>query len=41
VYVYFNNDHGGAAVIDSARFADLARRAGRAVTRTPEIDGPG
>jgi uncharacterized protein YecE (DUF72 family) len=41
VYVYFNNDHGGAAVIDSARFADLARRAGHAVTRTPEIDGPG
>jgi uncharacterized protein YecE (DUF72 family) len=37
VYVYFNNDHGGAAVINSAQFADLARRAGRSVTRTPEI----
>jgi uncharacterized protein YecE (DUF72 family) len=36
VYVYFNNDQGGAAVIDSAQFADLARRAGRSVTRTPE-----
>jgi uncharacterized protein YecE (DUF72 family) len=36
VYVYFNNDQGGAAVIDSARFAGLARRAGRSVTRTPE-----
>jgi uncharacterized protein YecE (DUF72 family) len=37
VYVYFNNDPGGAAVINSARFADLARQAGRSVTRTPEI----
>jgi uncharacterized protein YecE (DUF72 family) len=37
VYVYFNNDSGGAAVVDSARFADLARRAGRTVTRTPEV----
>ncbi len=36
VYVYFNNDHGGAAVINSAQFADLAQRAGRSVTRTPE-----
>jgi uncharacterized protein YecE (DUF72 family) len=35
VYVYFNNDHGGAAVINSAQFADLAQRAGRHVTRTP------
>jgi uncharacterized protein YecE (DUF72 family) len=37
VYVYFNNDHGGAAVINSAQFAGLAQRAGRTVTRTPEI----
>jgi uncharacterized protein YecE (DUF72 family) len=37
VYVYFNNDHGGAAVINSAQFADLATRAGRSATRTPEI----
>jgi uncharacterized protein YecE (DUF72 family) len=35
VYVYFNNDPGGAALADSATFAALARRAGRAVTRTP------
>ena len=35
VHVYFNNDAGGAAVADSARFAGLARRAGRGVTRTP------
>jgi uncharacterized protein YecE (DUF72 family) len=38
VYVYFNNDHGGAAVVNSAQFADLARRAGRTATRTPELD---
>ncbi len=37
VYVYFNNDQGGAAVVNSAQFADRARRAGRAVTRTPEV----
>jgi uncharacterized protein YecE (DUF72 family) len=36
VYVYFNNDPGGAAVINSAQLAELARRAGRSVTRTPE-----
>jgi hypothetical protein len=35
VFVYFNNDQGGAAVINSARFARLARAAGRTVTRTP------
>jgi uncharacterized protein YecE (DUF72 family) len=35
VYVYFNNDPGGAAVVDSAEFAALAREAGLAVTRTP------
>ncbi len=35
VYVYFNNDPGGAAVRDSVTFAELARRAGLTVTRTP------
>jgi hypothetical protein len=35
--VYFNNDTGGAAVVNSAQFAGLARRAGRSVTRTPEV----
>jgi uncharacterized protein YecE (DUF72 family) len=35
IYVYFNNDTGGAAVVNSAQFASLARRAGRGVTRTP------
>ena len=36
VYVYFNNDPGGAAVADSAMFAALAGDAGLAVTRTPQ-----
>jgi len=35
VYVYFNNDPGGAAVVNSAEFAALARGAGLPVTRTP------
>jgi uncharacterized protein YecE (DUF72 family) len=35
VYAYFNNDPGGAAVINSSRFAALAGRARRTVTRTP------
>jgi uncharacterized protein YecE (DUF72 family) len=37
VYVYFNNDPGGAAVINSVQFGDLARQAGRSATRTPQI----
>ena len=37
VYVYFNNDPGGAAVINSAEFAALARRAGWTTTRTPRV----
>jgi uncharacterized protein YecE (DUF72 family) len=37
VYVYFNNDPGGAAVINSAEFAVLAGQAGLGVTRTPEL----
>jgi uncharacterized protein YecE (DUF72 family) len=36
VYVYFNNDPGGAAVIDSAEFAALAHEAALTVTRTPQ-----
>ena len=35
VYVFFNNDHGGAAVIDAAAMAALARRRGWDATRTP------
>jgi uncharacterized protein YecE (DUF72 family) len=37
VYVYFNNDPGGAAVVNSAVFAGLARDAGLTVTRTPPV----
>jgi hypothetical protein len=33
--VYFNNDPGGAAVVNSAEFAGLARQAGLTATRTP------
>lgn len=35
VFVYFNNDPGGAAVYDAGAFAAIVRRAGHAVTRTP------
>ncbi len=35
VYVYFNNDPGGAAVVNSAMVAALGREAGLTVTRTP------
>ncbi|MFB9236436.1 DUF72 domain-containing protein [Plantactinospora siamensis] len=34
-YVYFNNDPGGAAVIDAVAFARAARRRGLTVGRTP------
>jgi uncharacterized protein YecE (DUF72 family) len=37
VYIYFNNDPGGAAVVDSATFAALARARGLTVTRTPPV----
>jgi uncharacterized protein YecE (DUF72 family) len=37
VYVYFNNDPGGAAVKDAVAFARVARQCGRAVTRTPDL----
>lgn len=33
VFVYFNNDHGAAAVIDAAAFAEGARRRGLGLTR--------
>lgn len=35
VYVYFNNDTGGAAVVDAAAFARTAAALGRTVSRTP------
>ena len=35
VYVYFNNDPGGAAIVDACALADLARDRGLAVSRTP------
>ncbi|WP_405147151.1 DUF72 domain-containing protein [Sphaerisporangium sp. NBC_01403] len=35
MYVYFNNDPGGAAVRNAARFAELARAEGWPVSRTP------
>ncbi|MEJ3748747.1 DUF72 domain-containing protein [Actinomycetes bacterium KLBMP 9797] len=34
-YVFFNNDPGGAAVVDASALAALARRRDLAVTRTP------
>jgi uncharacterized protein YecE (DUF72 family) len=35
VYVYFNNDPGGAAIYDAVAFGELARNAGHDATRTP------
>ncbi|OEJ59969.1 histidine kinase [Streptomyces agglomeratus] len=35
VFVYFNNDTGGAAVLDAAKFAQEAAALGRTVSRTP------
>ena len=35
VYVYFNNDPGGAAIYGAVAFAAIAREAGQTVTRTP------
>ncbi|NED97373.1 DUF72 domain-containing protein [Phytoactinopolyspora alkaliphila] len=37
VYVYFNNDPGGAAVRNAVRFAELTRAHGRVCTRTPRL----
>ncbi|PWR13374.1 DUF72 domain-containing protein [Micromonospora acroterricola] len=39
-YVYFNNDPGGAAIVDAVAFAALARRAGHRVTRVPSAPPP-
>lgn len=39
VYTYFNNDTGGAAVLDAVRFARAASAAGRSVSRTPSGRG--
>ncbi|MFE3543834.1 DUF72 domain-containing protein [Nocardia sp. NPDC059177] len=36
-YVYFSNDHGGAAVRDAVTFARQARGAGAEVTRVPDL----
>ena len=41
VYVYFNNDPGRAAVVNSATFAALARETGLTVTRTPPVGAVG
>ena len=38
VFVYFNNDPGGAAVADAVVFADAVRRAGGTPTRVPTAD---
>jgi uncharacterized protein YecE (DUF72 family) len=38
-YVYFNNDPGGAAVLDAAAFAATAGRLGCTVTRSPPAGG--
>ena len=38
VFVYFNNDPGGAAVADATAFARLAQREGCATTRSPTVD---
>ena len=35
VYVYFNNDHGGAAIRDATAFGHLATRRGIAISRYP------
>jgi uncharacterized protein YecE (DUF72 family) len=40
VFVFFNNDPGGAAIYDAAAFASIARRDGRQVSRTPDPGTP-
>jgi uncharacterized protein YecE (DUF72 family) len=37
VYAYFNNDPGGAAVLDAVAFAGAAAKAGRTTSRTPVL----
>lgn len=39
VHVYFNNDPGGAAIVDAIAFAAACRRSGLIVTRTPVVSG--
>jgi len=41
VYVFFNNDHGGAAIVDANAFAATAARRGLPVSRTPDTVRPG
>jgi len=38
VLVYFNNDPGGAAVVDAVGFAEAVRRTGRTPTRVPTAE---
>jgi uncharacterized protein YecE (DUF72 family) len=40
VFVFFNNDPGGAAIYDAAAFASLVRQAGRQVSATAEPGEP-
>jgi uncharacterized protein YecE (DUF72 family) len=40
LFVYFNNDQGGAAVHDADAFASIARRSGRQVTGPAVPGGP-
>lgn len=37
VHAYFNNDPGGAAVVDAVAFGRTARKAGRTVSRMPDL----
>ena len=41
VYVFFNNDHGGAAILDASAFAATAAGRGLPVSRTPDTVRPG
>lgn len=41
VYAYFNNDPGGAAVVNAVQFARALQRAGRTTSRVPEKHRPG
>jgi hypothetical protein len=40
MYVFFNNDHGGAAIRDATAFGKLATRRGIAVSRYPDPEEP-
>ena len=37
-FVYFNNDPGGAAVVDAVTFAEAVRRTGRTASRVPTVE---